>query len=475
MHVLICTVDAHVSEAVSVTGGGAVIASGAGARYAVAAIQCLWLSQVELPSARKSVGAEVNYGIRFATDDDATAFLRELSKEVAKRLDLCGARGRAVTLKLKRRKADAPLDPPKFLGHGLCDNFSKSVSLGSSVCSSEAVFAAARQLFTALAVPPAEVRGVGISIAKLDGQSHRSAGVSLPSDMHVSSLRSLWGKGPTAAGASGDPQGPSTDAVGLDWPPEPEAAEISSDEALGGDSESDGGGACGDRGAHRGIPVLPVAPSEQGAAAPDVPTAPVEEMLTARPDGGVLRGGLAAAPDQNALERKAGDGPLSAIPDFHSLDMSVVDSLPAAMRLELMRAYGLHLTAARPPQRRGSRQPAATPAHGRIRVTPQKRGPVKADMGVAAASVAPRKRVRVAMHGLTMSQVDADVLAELPTDVQAGLREGLPESRGAFRQIQPVDELASRGGPRLIHAVRVRLPVMARLLETWLAGSAATR
>ena len=35
-------------------------------------------------------------------------------------------------------------------------------------------------------------------------------------------------------------------------------------------------------------------------------------------------------------------GPIVALPAAHQLDMSVLDSLPATMRLELMREYGVH-------------------------------------------------------------------------------------------------------------------------------------
>ena len=67
--------------------------------------------QVEVPGPRKSVGAEVNYGIRFAAEQDATAFITELAGEVEKRMAICNARGRTVTLKLKRC---SPADPSTY-------------------------------------------------------------------------------------------------------------------------------------------------------------------------------------------------------------------------------------------------------------------------------------------------------------------------------------------------------------------------
>lgn len=58
--------------------------------------------QVELPAPRKSIGVEVNYGVRFQGMTDAISFLEELSTEVESRMAIGGSRGRTVTLKLKR-------------------------------------------------------------------------------------------------------------------------------------------------------------------------------------------------------------------------------------------------------------------------------------------------------------------------------------------------------------------------------------
>jgi hypothetical protein len=52
--------------------------------------------------------------------------------QVAARLLAAGARGRCLTLKVKRRQAGAP-EPAKFLGHGVCDNISRSITLGSYI------------------------------------------------------------------------------------------------------------------------------------------------------------------------------------------------------------------------------------------------------------------------------------------------------------------------------------------------------
>ena len=49
---------------------------------------------------RKSVSAEVNYGIRFTQYDEVDKFLQQLSSEVVMRLKAVKSRGRCITLKL---------------------------------------------------------------------------------------------------------------------------------------------------------------------------------------------------------------------------------------------------------------------------------------------------------------------------------------------------------------------------------------
>lgn len=83
--------------------------------------------------------------------------------EVCKRLDAAGVRGRTLTLKLKRRKAGAP-EPPKFMGHGSCDNLSRSMTLTRFTANPGEVAAAARNLLRALRVPAPEIRGIGIAV-----------------------------------------------------------------------------------------------------------------------------------------------------------------------------------------------------------------------------------------------------------------------------------------------------------------------
>lgn len=117
---------------------------------------------------RKSVSAEVNYGIRFAVDAEFEAFLRQLCAEVHSRLTEIRQRGKSVTLKLMVRAADAPVETAKFMGHGVCDTVSKTSTLPQCTDDAEMIVRTVMAIRRQLKVAPPEVRGVGIQIAKLE-------------------------------------------------------------------------------------------------------------------------------------------------------------------------------------------------------------------------------------------------------------------------------------------------------------------
>lgn len=90
-------------------------------------------TKLNLEYVRKSVSAEVNYGIRFQNNGDAIDFLSELSVEVCNRLTAARAKGRCITLKLMVRAEEAPKETAKFMGHGLCNYITKSKNLITAV------------------------------------------------------------------------------------------------------------------------------------------------------------------------------------------------------------------------------------------------------------------------------------------------------------------------------------------------------
>ncbi|XP_031567842.1 DNA repair protein REV1-like [Actinia tenebrosa] len=115
---------------------------------------------------RKSVSAEINYGMRFTKESEAEHFIDELSREVQKRLKECGVKGRSITLKLKVRRQGAQ-EPLKFMGHGICDNIARSAGLQVPTDDSRLIFKKCQSLFRQLRVSSSDVRGLGIQVSKL--------------------------------------------------------------------------------------------------------------------------------------------------------------------------------------------------------------------------------------------------------------------------------------------------------------------
>jgi len=183
--------------------------------------------EVQQETTRKSVSAEVNWGIRFSTQDKLRAFVQELCMECARRLQaalvlathtphifaqpnhMSGARklrvaafvGRGITLKAMRRRADAP-EAVKHLGHGLCDSLSRMVTPpfpvlvrervlfpgadeaddGGVLAAGEAITKHVLRLMDGLDVPIGDYRGLGVSLSRLEQQQAR---VRIPAELHT--------------------------------------------------------------------------------------------------------------------------------------------------------------------------------------------------------------------------------------------------------------------------------------------------
>lgn len=117
---------------------------------------------------RKSVSAEVNWGIRFVTHEQADEFVQSLCDELHKRLVNEKVKGGQLTMKIMRRAADAPLDPPKHLGHGKCDTFNKSIVLGVATNEKEILGREAISIMRGWGFSPGELRGIGVQVNKLE-------------------------------------------------------------------------------------------------------------------------------------------------------------------------------------------------------------------------------------------------------------------------------------------------------------------
>jgi hypothetical protein len=119
---------------------------------------------------RKSIGVEVNWGIRFTDVEKAVRFFGFVCAELSNRMAQGGIKGgRTLTVKVQTRKEGEPQMSYKFLGTGKCDVASKSITLQQGVSSSKAIEAHALPLFRTLSGVAIieDLRGVGLHLTKL--------------------------------------------------------------------------------------------------------------------------------------------------------------------------------------------------------------------------------------------------------------------------------------------------------------------
>lgn len=89
-------------------------------------------------------------------------------------------RGKAISLKYMVRALDAPVETAKYMGHGVCDNITKTVTLQDYTDDRSTIERTVFVIKNALNVPPSELRGIGIQITKLDGGDDSGAVVTRP-------------------------------------------------------------------------------------------------------------------------------------------------------------------------------------------------------------------------------------------------------------------------------------------------------
>ncbi|XP_063085925.1 DNA repair protein REV1 isoform X3 [Cavia porcellus] len=116
---------------------------------------------------RKSISAEINYGIRFTQPKEAEAFLLNFSEEIQRRLEAAGMKGKRLTLKIMVRKPGAPIETAKFGGHGICDNIARTVTLDQATDSAKIIGKAILNMFHTMKLNISDMRGVGIHVNQL--------------------------------------------------------------------------------------------------------------------------------------------------------------------------------------------------------------------------------------------------------------------------------------------------------------------
>lgn len=101
--------------------------------------------------------------------------MRQLCAEVHSRLMGIKRRGKCITLKLMVRAKEAPIETSKFMGHGYCDNLTKSTTLPDYTCDLDVITRTVLTTMKSLNIPPKELRGIGIHIGKLDNPDENKA------------------------------------------------------------------------------------------------------------------------------------------------------------------------------------------------------------------------------------------------------------------------------------------------------------
>ncbi|XP_059647846.1 DNA repair protein REV1 isoform X2 [Cornus florida] len=122
----------------------------------------------------KSIGADVNWGVRFKDLKDVQHFLLNLCKEVSLRLQGCGVLGRTFTLKMKKRKNDS--EPIKYLGCGNCENLSRSMTIPLATDDVDVLRKISTQLFGSLCIEVKDIRGMGLQVSKLESADTANQG-----------------------------------------------------------------------------------------------------------------------------------------------------------------------------------------------------------------------------------------------------------------------------------------------------------
>ncbi|XP_078181674.1 DNA-directed DNA polymerase [Carex rostrata] len=131
-------------------------------------------SEVEAVQETKSIGAEVNWGVRFKDSRDSENFLMNLCKEVSLRLQGCGVQGRTITLKVKVRKKGAG-EPVKYMGCGDCETISRSLTVPGAINDVASLNRIVKPTFASFHLDVKEVRGVGLKLSRLElaNSSHK--------------------------------------------------------------------------------------------------------------------------------------------------------------------------------------------------------------------------------------------------------------------------------------------------------------
>ncbi|KAI0414823.1 impB/mucB/samB family protein [Xylaria grammica] len=375
---------------------------------------------------RKSVSAEVNWGIRFISQEEAEEFVFNLCKELEKRLLNEHVKGKQLTMKIMRRSMDAPLDPPKHLGHGKCDTFNKSVSFGVATHDYQILGKEAVSILRSYNFSPGDLRGLGVQLTKLE---LIKAGLS-GSDGSQKKLSFGALKAPSSVKESTPDPIQDTDAADQFLNP-PQGRHITPDPIVDGPLTPR---KLKSHGPHPALIIAQAAEKDDKSRIPlnitgtqfVLPTNTDPAVLAELPHDirskltaqGRVRSNSEARDEAAAASRTQSPAPANEIPP--EFDPEVFNALPEDMKVEILSSYKRQPKQALPPQ---------SPLKDRIiqlskKTTPTKRrGPrtkerlADANAGIVQTNLFSHKQVDDA--GLEETEeLDQGFLDELPEDVR---------------------------------------------------------
>lgn len=132
--------------------------------------------ELKLTTERKSISVDINFGIRFQELSEAEVLLQNLAKELQCRAEEAGVSGTQITLKMKLRKKSASRETKKYLGHGVCDNVSRSMALLQATRKASECSRLAVKLLRQVGPAAEDVRGMGLQLNKLIFNNEGSSG-----------------------------------------------------------------------------------------------------------------------------------------------------------------------------------------------------------------------------------------------------------------------------------------------------------
>ncbi len=133
---------------------------------------------------RKSLSAQTSWGVRTASNAEACDMLKRLAAQVSKRLKRTGYEkgGKRVGLKVWKTTMDeAASRESTWIGHGPCDVLTRMYALSRPTGKAAEIFQAAKSLLLEMRIPPAEIRGLGVVVGRLERSPlvHRASAASI--------------------------------------------------------------------------------------------------------------------------------------------------------------------------------------------------------------------------------------------------------------------------------------------------------